>query len=179
MIPLTVSPKLILAGAFALAAFGSGWMARGHFAKASIAKMEIAHSQAIASAEKKARDAVESARKREFELVEQTRTIVDEARQTIQTLERSIGASDAASRGLLDAASRAAKRCPTNPNPTTAGGSAGAILPSSMSDGDRLMRVLGELDGFAGAVAVDSGRARAARSACEAAYTAAMKAVNQ
>jgi hypothetical protein len=159
--------------------FGSGWLTRGHFAKASIAKLEVAHVQAIASAEKKAREAVERARAREAELTEQTRTIVDEARQTIQTLESSIGTADAASRGMLDAARRTAGRCPSNPNPGAAGGSPGPKLPGGMSDGDRFLLVLGQLDGAAGAYAVDSGRARTARAACERAYDAAMKAVNQ
>jgi hypothetical protein len=119
------------------------------------------------------------AQTREAELVEQTRSIVDDARQTIQTLERSIVASDSASRGLQDAARRAVNRCTPSANPAAPIGSPGAILPGSMSDGDRILRLLGELDGFAGAVAADSGRARAARNACEAAYTAAMKATNQ
>lgn len=180
MIPAALlSPKVLMAVGVTAALFGSGWMSRGHFAKASIAKLEIAHAQAVSTAEKKAREAVEQARKREADLVDQTRGIVDEARQTIQTLERSIGASDVASRGMLDAARRVAGRCATNPNPTTAGGGAGTILPSSMPDGDRLLFVLGQLDGAAGAYATDSGRARAARTACEAAYNAAMKAVNQ
>jgi hypothetical protein len=180
MIPaVLLAPKVIGPIVIVVAIFGAGWMARGQIAAASIAKLEAAHAQAVSGAEKKAREAVEQARAREAELVENTRSIVDDARQAIQTLERSIGSADVASRGMLDAARRTASRCASSPNPATAGGSPGAIVPSSMSDGDRFLRVLGELDGFAGAVAADSGRARAARNACEAAYTAAMKAVNQ
>jgi hypothetical protein len=174
-----LAPKVIGPIVICVAIFGAGWMARGQIAAASIAKLEAAHAQAVSAAEKKAREAVESARKREADLVEQTRGIVDEARQTIQTLERSIGSADAASRGLQDAARRTVSRCTSSANPSSTGGSPGAIVPSSMSDGDRLLLVLGQLDGAAGAYATDSGRARAARNACEAAYTAAMKAINQ
>jgi hypothetical protein len=180
MIPAALlAPKVIGPVVICVAIFGAGWMARGQIAAASIARLEAAHAQTVASAERKAREAVEQARTREAELVEQTRSIVDDARQTIQTLERSIVASDSASRGLQDAARRAVNRCTPSANPAAPIGSPGAILPGSMSDGDRILRLLGELDGFAGAVAADSGRARAARNACEAAYTAAMKATNQ
>lgn len=180
MIPaFLLSPKVIGPVVIGVAIFGAGWMARGQIAAASIAKLEASHAQAVASAEKKAREAVEAARRQEAQLAEQTRVIVDDARQTIQTLERAIASSDVASRGMLDAARRTASRCTSNPNPAATGGGSGSLLPGGMSDGDRLLRVLGELDGFAGAVAADSGRARAARNACEAAYNAAMKAVNQ
>jgi hypothetical protein len=180
MIPAALlAPKVIGPVVICVAIFGAGWMARGQIAAASIARLEAAHAQTVASAERKAREAVEQARTREAELVDQTRSIVDDARQTIQTLERSIVASDSASRGLQDAARRAVNRCTPSANPAAPIGSPGAILPGSMSDGDRILRLLGELDGFAGAVAADSGRARAARNACEAAYTAAMKATSQ
>ena len=180
MIPAALlSPRVIGPVVLAVVLFGSGWMTRGHFAKASIAKLEIAHAQTVASAEKKAREAVESARKREFELTEQTRGIVDEARQTIQALEASIGTSDAASRSLLDAAARTAKRCPASANPTPAGGGSSAIVPSGRNDGDGLLRLVAELNGFAGAAAEDADRSRAARTACQRAYEAAMSAVNK
>jgi hypothetical protein len=180
MIPAALlAPKVIGPVVICVAIFGAGWMARGQIAAASIAKLEAAHAQVVSAAEKKAREAVEQARAREAELVENTRSIVDDARQAIQTLERSIGSADAASRGLQDAARRTVIRCASSANPAPSGGSPGPILPSSMSDAERFLRVFGELDGFAGAVAADSGRARAARNACEAAYTAAMKAINQ
>jgi len=182
MIPIPtflLSPKLLMAAGLTVALFGSGWLARGHFANASIAKLEAAHSRAVASAEKKARDAVEQARAREHELTEKTKEIVDEARNTIETLERSIRASDAASSSMFDAARRAASRCPASANPATSGGGSGTFVSSSMSDGDRFLRVLGELDGAAGAYAADSGRARASRDACQRSYEAAMKAVNK
>jgi hypothetical protein len=44
-----------------------------------------------------------------------------------------------------------------------------------MHDGDRLLRVLGELDGAAGALAEHADRARAAGLACERAYEAVRK----
>jgi cell division septum initiation protein DivIVA len=179
MIPAALlSPRVIGPVVLAAVIFGSGWLTRGHFAKASIAKLEVAHAQAIASAEKKAREAVERARAREAELTEQTRVIVDEARKAIQTLETSIGSADTASRGMLDAARRAASRCPSNPNPATTGGSPSAILSGSRDDGERLMRLVTELDGFAGAAAQDADRSRAARFACQRAYEAAMTAIN-
>jgi hypothetical protein len=180
MIPAALlAPKVIGPVVICVAIFGAGWMARGQIARASIAELNASHAQAVANAERRAREAVDKARARELELVEQTRSIVDEARQAIQTLELNISSSNAASRGMLDAARRVAGRCASSANPATAIGSPGAPVPSGMSDGDRFLRVLGELDGFAGAVAADSGRARAARNACEAAYTAAMKATNQ
>jgi hypothetical protein len=179
MIPAALlAPKVIGPIVIVVAIFGAGWMARGQIAAASIAKLEAAHAQAVSAAEKKAREAVEQARAREAELVENTRSIVDDARQAIQTLERSIGSADAASRGMLDAARRTASRCTANPNPSAVGSGAGASVPSSMSDGDRFLRVLGEVNGAAGAYAEDSRRVRIARAACEAEYNAVMRANN-
>jgi len=182
MIPIpafTISPRLLLGAAVAVSIFYGGWAARAHLAKGEIASLKLAHAEAVAAAGKKLRDAQDEARKREIALTEQAQGIVNEARSVLQGLERQIGASDAASRGLLDSAARAAGRCSASANPAPTGGGAGPTMSGGRTDGDRLLRVLGELDGFAGAAAEDSGRARAARAACQAAYEAAMKAVNQ
>ena len=180
MIPaFLLSPKVIGPIVIGVAIFGAGWMARGQIAAASIARLEASHAQAAASAAKKAREAVEQARTREAELMQQTRTIVDEARQAIQTLERSIGSADTASRGMLDAARRTANRCTSGANSASAIGSPGATMPSSRDDGERLMRLVTELDGFAGAAAQDADRSRASRNACQRAYEAAMTAINK
>jgi hypothetical protein len=178
-IPAFITPRLLAGVAVAAALVLSGWMARAKWDGARFAKLELQQAQRMADAEKRARTELEAARQRETALIETTQGIVNEARQTIATLERGFAAADRASTGLLDAARRAASRCPASANAAPTGGSPGPGLPSSMSDGDRFLRVLGELDGFAGSAAADSGRARAARSACEAAYNAAMKAVNR
>ena len=177
-IPAFVTPRLIAGIAVSSALVLSGWMARGKWDASTIADLKLAQVQRIADAEKRAREAVESVRVREAALTTKTQEIVDEARKTIVDLERDIATADSASRGLQDAARRAASRCSPGANATPTSGGTGPIVPSSMSDGDRWLRVFGELNGAAGAYAEDSGRARAARSACEAAYTAAMKAVN-
>ena len=135
MIPIPaflLSPKLWLAAGIALSIFCGGWAVRDATANSQIAGLKLEHSQAIAKAEKAARTAIEDARRREGELLDKTKGIVDDARQTIQALERNIGAADAVSRSMLDAASRAAGRCSPRANPAAAGRSTGAELPSSM-----------------------------------------------
>ncbi len=178
-IPAFITPRLLAGVAVAAALVLSGWMARGKWDAARFAKLELEQAQLVAAAEKRARVELEAARARATALIETTRGIVDEARKTITELERGFAAADRASTGLLDAARRAASRCPASPNAAPASGSHGPGVPGGMSDGDRFLRVLGELDGFAGAAAADSGRARAARDACHKAYDAAMKAVNR
>jgi hypothetical protein len=178
-IPAFLTARLMAGVAVAAALVLSGWMARAKWDAGRFTKLELQQSQRVAEAEKKARTELEKARERETALIETTRGIVDEARKTVETLERGRADADRASVSMLDAARRAAGRCSPGANAAPATGGGSANLPSSMSDGDRFLRVFGELDGFAGAAAADSGRARAARNACEQAYNAALKAVNR
>jgi type II secretory pathway pseudopilin PulG len=182
MIPIPtflMSPRVLLASGLALSVFYAGWATRGALAASQLAQAQAQHAQAVATAEKNLRAAIDQARQREDALTTTTQGIVNEARTIVQNLESQIGRADAASGGLLDSARRAASRCTANQSATPARGSPGTSLPSGMSDGDRWLRVLGELDGFAGAAAEDSGRARAARDACQRSYEAVMQAVNQ
>jgi len=178
-VPAFVTPRLIAGIAVVSALVLSGWMARGKWDAGTIADLKLAHSQTVAAGEKKAREELEKARDREAALVETTKGIVDEARKTIVDLERGFAAADSASAGMLASARKLAGNCTPRANSSPAPGGGGTSVPSGMSDGDRFLRVLGELDGFAGAAAEDSGRARAARDACGKAYEAAMKAVNR
>lgn len=132
-----------------------------------VAEVKAQHSSIVAGAEKRAREEVEKVREREASLIAQTEGIINETRQTVERLEAGRLAADAAGRGMLDAARSAASRCASGKAPGPAGVGQAAGVPGSMSDGDRLMRVLGELDGAAGAYASAADRARAAGSACE------------
>jgi hypothetical protein len=181
MIPLPgfLTARLAAGIAICAALVLSGWMARQKWDNARFVKLQLEQSQRVAGAEKKAREAIETVRSREAALIDQTRGIVDAAQKTIEDLERHRAAADRASGGLLDAARRAAARCAPGAAPATATRSPGPGVPGGLSDGERFLRVLGELDGAAGAYAADSGRARAARDACQRSYEAAMMAVNK
>lgn len=181
MIPLPafITTRLLVGVAVASGLVLSGWFARAKWDENRFTKLKLEQTRRIADAEKRARELMEAARARENELIAKTQEIADEARKAVVDLERSRAVADAASVSMLDAARRATSRCSPGPSATTSPRSLGTGMSGSMSDGDRLMRVLGELDGAAGAYAEDSGRARAARNACEQAYTAAMKAVNR
>jgi hypothetical protein len=178
-VPAFITPRLIAGVAVAAALVLSGWMARAKWDGARFVQLQLEQSQRVAVAEQKARQAIESVRAREQALIESTQGIVNDARKTIEGLERGFAAADAASAGMLDAAKRAAGRCSTGASSAAAKGGPAAIVPGGMSDGDRFLRVLGELNAFAGAAAEDSGRARAAVEACVKAYNAVMTEVNK
>lgn len=170
-----LSPRTILvAGLSATLAYG-GWAVRDHFADSEVKELKAAHAMAVNAAAEKLRKAEAAAKSREEALIEKTKGFLDEARTIVEGMEKELVRSDAASRGLLDAGRRAANRCATNQSAGPSGGGVGTGLPSGMSDGDRFLRVLGELDGFAGAAATDSGRARAARDTCQRYYEAVKK----
>lgn len=168
---LSISPKLI-GGALLLAvAASTGWVARGKLAAAQVARVQAAAAEQQAKAEKRAREAIEAARAREQQIIDRTQEIVHETRDVLATMARDAAAADAAAGGLRDAAARIAARCNTRHAPAApAGGSPAASLPSSMHDGERLLRVLAELDGAAGAYADAADRSRAAGLACERIY---------
>jgi hypothetical protein len=174
-----LNPRVFLAAGLAAAVFYVGWTVRDHSADSDIKDLKASHVLAVNAAAEKLRKAETDAKAREDALIDKTKGIVDEARTIVAGLETELGRADAASRGLLDAGRRAANRCTANSNPSPAGGGAGTSVSGGMSDGDRFLRVLGELDGFAGAAAEDSGRARAARDVCQRFYEAAMKEINR
>lgn len=132
-----------------------------------VAEVRAQHSSIVAGAEKRAREEAEKVREREAALIAQTEGIINETRQTVERLEAGRLAADAAGRSMLDAARSAASRCTSGKAASPAGVGQAAGVPSGMSDGDRLMRVLGELDGAAGAYASAADRSRAAGIACE------------
>lgn len=166
MIP--VSPKLIAAVVVGGSLVAGGWMARGVLADRKIAQIRADQAEKIAQAEA-------AARAREHAIIDRTEEIVRDARQTVENLRADAAAAVVAADGLRVAAARyAARRCPAAPVAPASGG-APAIVPSGMHDGDRLLRVLGELDGAAGALAAHADRARAAGLACERAYEAVRK----
>ena len=174
MIPVwMLNPKIIGAVAIAAGLAAGGWIARGKLADAQLARLEASHAQAIAASEKAARDAAAQAQARERSLAEQLEVIADEKRQSDEAAARAAVAADTAARGLRDSFAVAVRRCSSGSTPSAPGGGSAAIVPGSMSDGERLLRVLGELDGAAGAYADAADRSRAAGIACERAYDAA------
>ena len=165
---IVVSPKLIAAIVIGGSLIGAGWMARGVLADRKIAQIRADQAEKVAQAEA-------AARAREHAIIDRTEEIVREARSTVENLRADAAAAVVAADGLRVAAARyAARRCPAAPL-TPASGGAPTIVPGSMHDGDRLLRVLGELDGAAGALAEHADRARAAGLACERAYEAVRK----
>ena len=176
MIPLpAVSPRLIAAIVVGSALVASGWFARGQIARGQIAELKADHSAQIAASEAAARKAIEDARTREAEIINRTEEIVRDARETVESLRADAAAAVVAADGLRVAAARyAARRCPsTGTSAAAPGGGQTALVPSDMRDGDRLLRVLAELDATAGAMADHADRSRAAGLACERAYSAA------
>lgn len=168
---LSISPKLIGVGVLALVAASTGWMIRGKLADAQIARVHAAAATERAQAQERARQAVEAARAREQQILDKTQEIVHEARDAVAELARDAAAADAAGVGLRHAAAKLAARCNTSPPaPAPAGRGPAAPVPGGMHDGDRLLRVLGELDGAAGAYADAADRSRAAGLACERIY---------
>ena len=173
--PLTLRAAFA-AGALAVA-FGGGWLIRGWRADAALARVEQAHAEVVAEAERKAREHMEAVRAREAAMVQKSEEIARDAQSIVEALQRDTAAAGAASRSMLDAASRAARRCGAAAGPAAAGPGSSAGMPGGMRDGDRLLRVLTELDGAAGAYADAADRARAAGSACERTYDAARAAM--
>jgi hypothetical protein len=165
---IVVSPKLIAAIVIGGSLIGAGWMARGVIADRKIAQIRAEQAERVAQAEA-------AARAREHAIIDRTEEIVRDARETVENLRADAAAAVVAADGLRAAAARyAARRCPAAPA-TPASGGASTVVPSGMHDGDRLLRVLGELDGAAGALAEHADRARAAGLACERAYEAVRK----
>ena len=165
---IVVSPKLIAAIVIGGSLIGAGWMARGVLADRKIAQIRADQAEKVAQAEA-------AARAREHAIIDRTEEIVREARTTVENLRADAAAAVVAADGLRAAAARyAARRCPAAPAGPASGGSP-AIVPPDMRDGDRLLRVLGELDGAAGALAEHADRARAAGLACERSYEAVRK----
>lgn len=174
MIPLpAISPKLIAAVVIGGSLIAAGWLARGHIAAGQVAKIRAEQAQQLAQAQAAAREAVEAARAREHQIIDRTEEIVRDARTTVEALRADAAAAVVAASSLRDAAARyASRRCPAAPAPAGGGGQA-AGLSGGMHDGDRLLRVLAELDASAGAMADHADRSRAAGLACEQQYNAA------
>lgn len=169
-----IPPQAIAAGVIAVVAGAAGWTLNGWRMGTTIAELEATHAKIVAEAEKTARAEVDKVRAREDALTAKIQEITDEGRATNERLQAAIVAGSTASRGVLDAARIATNRCASSQNPAPAGGGKAANVPSSMSDGDRLLRVLGELDGAAGAYAEAADRSRSAGLACER-YVEALK----
>jgi hypothetical protein len=166
-----------LAAALLLAGFGAGWTAQGWRKDTALQSLKAEHAQALKAAAETALAETQKAKARETELQNQIEGIADEARQ-LQAA-RDAAAADAADarQRMLNAARSAASRCASGSVAAIAGGGQAGQLPGSMSDGDRLLRVLGELDGAAGAYADAADRSRAAGLACERSYNAAREAL--
>jgi len=163
-----IQAKVVAALVIGGSLVAGGWMARGVLADRKIAQIRADQAEKVAQAEA-------AARAREHAIIDRTEEIVRDARQTVENLRADAAAAVVAADGLRAAAARyAARRCPAAPVAPASGG-APAIVPSGMHDGDRLLRVLGELDGAAGALAAHADRARAAGLACERAYDAVRK----
>ena len=173
LVPHAALIKLAAVAAAALAVFVAGVAAGKRWSAADIERERAAHAQAIAAAESAARQAVEQARTREATIVARTEEIVEDARQTVETMRAHAAAADAAAVSLRDAVARyAARRCPAAP-PATAGRGTPADTAAGVQDADRLLVLLGELDGRAGALARHADAARSAGIACERAWDAA------
>ncbi len=166
-----------LAAALLLASFGAGWTVQGWRKDAALEALKAGHAQALKTAAETALAETQKAKARETELQNQIEGIADEARQ-LQAA-RDAAAADAADarQRMLNAARSAASRCAAGSVASAARGGSAGNMPGSMSDGERLLRVLGELDGAAGAYADAADRARAAGLACERSYNAAREAV--
>jgi hypothetical protein len=166
-----------LAVVLLLAGFGAGWTAQGWRKDTALQSLKAEHAQAMKAAAETALAETQKAKARETELQTKIEGIADEARQ-LQAA-RDAAAADAADarQRMLNAARGAASRCATGSTSAIARGSQTGSMPGSMSDGDRLLRVLGELDGAAGAYADAADRSRAAGLACERSYNAAREAV--
>lgn len=172
---LSISPKLIGAALLLAVAASTGWIARGKLATAQVARVQASAAQQQAQAEKRAREAIEAARAREQQIIDRTQEIVHETRNVLATMARDAAAADAAAGGLRDAAARIAARCNTRAAPAApASGSIAAPVPGGMHDGERILRVLTELDGAAGAYADAADRSRAAGLACQRIYEQVM-----
>lgn len=170
MIPLAglIGPKIIAAVVIGATLVSAGWLARGQIARGQLAELRAQHATAVAAAEAAARQAVEAARAREAEIVSRTEEIVRDARETVESLRADAAAAVVAADGLRTAAARyATRRCPAAVNPAVAGGSPPTVVSGGMHDGERLLRVLAELDASAGAMAEHADRSRAAGLACE------------
>jgi hypothetical protein len=172
---IPISPKLIAAVVIGGSLVAGGWLARGVIADRTVAQLRAEHAQQLAQAQTAARQAVEAARAREHDIIDKTEVIVREARETVEALRADAAAAVVAAGSLRDAAARyAARRCPAAPAAPGGRGQAAGV-PGSMHDGDRLLRLLAELDASAGAMADHADRSRAAGLACERAYEAVRK----
>lgn len=174
---LMPGPKTIAAIAILAVAFASGWLVRGKFAAAAAATTAATHAKALQAHAEAARLAIEQARHREAKIVTQAEGIVDHARQLEADLQRDHAATLADGRSLRAQAARLTARCGMANPAAPAGGSPAPQLPGGMHDGDRLLLVLGSVEGAAGAYAFDSERARNALSTCNAIYAAAREAL--
>lgn len=173
MIPLPAigGPKKLGAVAVLAVAAATGWMARGQVEGAKLAAAELRHARYVAQVERQAREQVEAARQREAAIVTKAEEVTRDAQETIDRYARDAAAAAAVRGGMLDAARTVAARCGNAHAPAApAGAGSSAGMPGGMRDGDRLLRVLAELDGAAGAYAEHADRARAAAHACGAFY---------
>lgn len=173
-------PKTIAAIAVVAIAFSTGWIVRGKFAAAAAAKVEAQHARQAAAAAQAHSVALQQARAASDHIVTQAEGIVDHARQLEADLQRDRAAALADGRSLRAQAARITARCDAMANPASpAGGSQATQLPGSMRDGDRLLLVLGSVEGAAEAYAFDSERARNAVDVCNALYNTARQALKQ
>ena len=148
--------KYALAGMLA-AGFAAGWLVNGWRLGTDIARIELSHSEAIADAERKARDTESGWH---AALVE----VQKYAKEKEDALSSDVASGRDDAKRLREQVNRLSRRPSACPSATDGGATVEPVAGV-------FAELLGELEELAGAYAAEAGRARIAGLACEAAYS--------
>jgi hypothetical protein len=153
-----------------VALLGAGFYGGKRWSAADLEKERAQHATVVAAAATARAEAVDRALADSRAAVAEAERIAGEARAEEDRLRIARAAAVTESGRLRDAAATYQRRHAAACAPgATSGGTTGAV-PGRVYDGDRFLRVLGELDGAAGAFAEAADRARSSGLACERTY---------